>query len=1051
MIVVAMIFCLSGTSLGQAGQGALQGTAKDQTGAVLPGVSVSATDLATQIKRETITNDIGLYRFLSLPVGAYEIQAVLPGFKTTTLQNVRIEGDRTSVVDFQMEVGIQGDSVLVTDVVGKMVETTSAAVSNLISEQKMRDLPLNGRDWAQLALLQTGTAPSVNTGAYSEAQGAAGFVNGTRTYSNNFSLDGADFNDPVVPGGAAVPVLGGGGITMDAIQEFRVTTAAADAEWGVTAGAQINVITKRGANDLHGTAFEYFRNDILDARNFFDYGTGKTGGKKPFRRNLFGFTFGGPIKKDKTFYFGSYEGFRQRLLNSRIPGVPTPRLLAQIPGGAANGYLREVMELYYPKPTPGFDPQALVAPYYGFQNSRTDRNQFSGRVDHPIGGGHDFTSRYVFLDSKGPPGALDTPGFSTVGQSFSIRTHNFSLSDTWTISPTKLNQLRVAYNRNGFVFGCPPYPEGITRLGFSEDRNGAGSIPGIAISGTGIASITTCNDSSGRVQGTYHIQDTFSWTSGRHSLKWGSDFRRVQDNEISKSRRRSATFVGFGPPFDNAANGITTGRAFSMTQRFFNNPTDGNRYLRVTQGAFYVNDNYRVTDRLSMNLGLRYELIWPMSEAKGNFNNIFQADASGKPIKNGALSDISRIALVPVSEFPLTKFDKNNLAPRVGFSWDVFGTGKTTLRGSYSIFYNQVALVGYRGGGTNPPFIIDTSVSNVSYGFFADPKVHGLTPALAGIAPDSVTGYVQYYTFGVQREIPSKTIVEINYVATKGTHLDRQRRPNMGPGFRGTRPNPRYADISMTENSSSSIYHSLQIEVNRPIYKGMAFQSAYTFSKAIDDASDQRAYIPQFQNELHPERGLADFDVRHNWVLNYMYDLPWGVGRRFLSNPGVVDKILGGWTFSGITQIATGSPFSLRAGSDQNGDGFTNDRPVFRGARLEQLLVGKSGDKTQFLRDPGGLLVIDRNAGPFDTMGRNVLTGPGMINFDMSVMKRLKLTEKVEYELQWSAFNVFNTPMFDISERRTPSFNNISSPLFGRILRTRVNSREMQIGMKLRW
>ena len=1046
-------------ALGQASvSGRISGTVTDVTGAVIRAAQVRARNLTTNDQRSTVSGDLGIYEFLNVPIGRYELAIEAPGFKKEVTE-VEVQVQSSVVVNFRLNVGEVSEQVLVTGA-AEVLRTTDATISGVVDNVRLSDLPLNGRSFTDLIGLQPGATPVLNTGAgarTSDTRNAGGFVNGADDFFNDFTIDGGDYNDLVVPGSSINKALIGTGVPPDAIQEFHVVTSNESAEFGTVAGAHIAVVTKSGSNALHSTLWEYVRNNAFDARNFFDRGlfyndnshTGHfvpgvdTARTPPFRLNQFGLVVGGPIRKDKDFFFGSYEGYRQALLQTATPLVPTPRLIDALPSGQAYGNLRELFRAFFPPPDPGYSPTALVAPLGTVTDVSNHRNSFIVRTDHVLTLKDRLSFRIVFNKSDGPPGALLSTGIRGGNIGFTWQNEDPQITDTRIVSPNMVNEFRMNFNRHelGTVWDTPLGP--VTSLGYSAsaaDRNG---VPLIVSSGTGLANVGILTSiPQGRAVNVFQYNDTLSNTAGRHSMKMGANIFRYQSNQYgADTPRPQTTFVGFGAPFDSQPNGLTSGAFFTQTQTFNINPLDSShRYVRYSHFGFFYQDNFRVSPKFTLDLGVRYEFFSVPYEKNGVQNTLFQLDAGGNALPGTRVTDITHVSLFRTDGKPLRimNTDYKNVAPRVGLAWTPLE--RLVLRAGYGISYNRPDLFGF-GGTANYPFSIPTSLSGQRFGTFADPNQFLNRPQnVTAFDPANVTTYVQKYNLNLQFKLDSQTYYQVGYVGSHTLNLPLNFNPNYGGGYRGTRPNQNFLVISIREQTGQTHYNALQMEVFRRYNRGLSLQVSYTYSKAI--GMQEQFSVPTDLFNANVDRGPMDFDLRHMLIVNGVYDLPVGKGHR-LWDHGVVNTIFGQWSMASLFWVRSGQPFSIDSGVDINGDGNATDRARLLAAVPGSTLLN-SGDKAQYLKarsDVLNTILSQSNVGA--PLGRNTFTGPGSVNCDLSLLKNIPIKERAKFQLRFEFFNVFNH-----TNLNNP-VQTLGSPAFGQILSTRTNSRQIQFAAKL--
>ena len=1030
--VLLGVFLLGELALGQVTTGTISGTIRDTTGAVVPSATVTATNIETGIARTVASNSQGRYQLPNLPVGSYQLQAEMTGFQTALRSGIELTVGREAVVNLGLEVGAVSERVEVTGE-APLVNTTNSTVSALVDEKTIADLPLNGRSFVQLATLQPGVN-SMNT----NADEASLSISGGRSTQNNFLLDGITMNNeqnktPVSQSGQSLGV--------EAIREFTVLTSNYSAEFGRGGGGIINAITKSGTNQLHGSVFEFLRNDNFDARNFFD-------DEKPeFKRNQFGFSLGGPVIRNRTFFFGTYEGLRQRLgLSSSLRSFgplnrqgfappPTPGPLVNV---GVNSAVKPYLDLW-PNPNrpnlPNYveDGTALFA---FTDNQPTREDFFQVRADHNIGSNDSFFLRYTQSYSA-KDRLLSFPGSNT--EILRARNHYATMEESKILSPTVLNVFRAGFNRNtpSNDIVSPDVPAALSFV--PNEPFGGITVTGVDPFGSGSTS------AKHETQNSFQLLDTVSLLKGRHSLKFGFHLERIQDNLVDFTRARGTyDFNTIGLFLQN------------LPARFEVVPPgdDRARGIRETLISWYVQEDLQWSERFSINLGLRHEFFTTPTEVNGkvpNIRDIFLAD----PAHVGD----------PFIENPSYK----NFAPRVGFAWSPFGDGKTSLRGGVGLFYDPI--LAYQIDNTfldMPPFSrrarINTpqfpnglsSVGTAQFLFL--PKTTEFSPASSYTVRGNLT---------VEREILPETIVSLGYVAARGVHLSHLRDMNEplptsiinGMEFRQTgapRRNRAYSEVRQSAFDSDSIYHSLQLNLRKRFSQGLQYQAAYTFSKLIDTASSggakreftQSTSIATSPDDSKFDRGLSNFDVRHVLVSNFTYELPVGNGRRVLSSlSGVGEMILGGWAVNGIITLSSGTPVTVRAGFDRdNNDELDADRPDLLPGKSNNPVLGQPDnyfDEKNFTLAPAGFR---------GNTGRNTIIGPGLANVDFSLFKKFSMTERASVQFRFETFNLLNRANF-----QPPSFPALfdrtlrALPNPGRITGTVTSARQLQLGLRLSW
>lgn len=1041
-ILLAALFalCLTPSAIGQGSvTGKVSGTITDASQAIVPDVRVALRNIETNVSRSTTTSKAGTYEFLSVPAGRYEVTAESSGFAKVT-SRLEVTVQTTSVADFVLRVGSATETVEVTGD-APVLNTVDATLGGVVDNRKVTELPLNGRSFVDLVGMQTGATPIISTGGgrVSPTRNDGGFINGTDDFYNDFTVDGGDFNDISVPGSGINKALIGTGVPPDAIQEFKVITAAADAEFGTVAGAHINVVTKSGTNQFHGSAWEFFRNDSLNAHNYFDAPGSK---KLPFTLNQFGGVIGGPIIKEKNFFFGSYEAYRQSSQVTVVPVVPTPLLVSAVPGGAAAGNLQQLIKAFYPAPDPGYSPTALVAPVHVVETQDNNRNSFIARDDAHVTGKDTISGRVIFNRASGSPGVILSTGLTGGNNGFGWQTLNPQISWTRLLSPVMVNEARFTYNRTALSVNFDEPPSAVTALGYSANALNANSVPTITFTGTGLTQIGWGATPQARHVNVFEWSDTLTRTMGRLSIKTGFTAFRYQPNTVgSDTPKPSISFSGFGAPFDKAANGITTAKFLSQTQTFNIIPLNSSaRYPRYSEFAGFEQNTLQVRRNLTLNFGLRYEINTIPTEKNGTQTNLYQLDGSGNPIANARITNIANVALLQpaVAHLPFAEMHKKEFEPRVGFSWAP--AARLVVRGGYGLYYQRPDLFAYSLGTSNPPFSIPTTLTNQVFGTIANPaNFLGTKKNISVYDPGNKAISVQNYNLNVQFKTDASGYLQVGYSGSHTVHYNISNSANFGSSYTGVRPNSSFNTISIVENLGNSHYNSLQVEYNHKYGHGVSAQFAYTWSKNIGLA--EAGTVPTVLSNFNLDRGPMDADLRHNVVANFVYELPFGAKKPMLKS-GVVSRFLGNWAVSGLMGVHGGQPFSILAGSDTNGDGNTTDRATLLNGQSINAVYAHGGSKTQFLLPQSKVLNIIFAPKGGALLGRNAFYGPGYFNFDFGVQKNVGLGEQRRLEFRAEFFNLTNHPDF-----ANPN-STVTSPLFGQILSTINNSRQAQLAGK---
>jgi hypothetical protein len=1069
LVAILMISFATG-AFSQSTTGTVLGTVKDQSAAVLPGVEISVVNLSTNQSRTAITNERGDYSIPQLSIGFYSVTASLPGFKTEVRSRIEIQVDQRAKIDFQLEVGQVSDKVMVT-AEAPLVQANDASVGTVVDNIQIQQLPLNSRDFEKLAYITPGVSPPQSGSSLSFRGGIS--IAGTNERGNNFTLDGTTNTTYNVFTYVYKP-------SVDEIQEFKVQPSAYDAEAGRGEGGQVTVTTKSGTNDFHGGFFEFLRNDAMDARNFFDVQ------KPPYKRNQFGGNFGGPIRKDKTFFFYNLEELKLRqhptrtatvptlaMRNGDFSGLPTindpltgqPFFGNAIPGNRLHPAGVRMMSLFPQPNLPGSVRNFVASP-----NSPDNSTQMSLRIDHTFSAKDTVFARYsrywdLFLDAYNQQsGFSNLPGFGRVDLQ-----HNHQTMLNWThvFSPTLLNTFKAGFSRLR-QNRTPQDPENyVSFLGIPGPVVRDPSISGVpAIRPNGIEPIgNPSNLPQARVDQGYQFIDTLSWNKGSHGMKFGVDIGRMQifrDN--FGDDRGTYTFAGqySGSGVADMLLGLPSqvGRAIG----------DSHNWWFQSQYMFFFQDDWKLTPRLTVNLGMRYENIFPWYDKFNRASNFNPAtgvvELAGSPTPQREYLRVETLDPTVAAASAQLKFvdlgtkyfynkDNNNFMPRLGFAWDARGTGKLLVRGGTGIFFTTLQTTS--SNGNNFPFRLSQTFTNLplSNGVLP-PNAFTLTAPFAGTASATITltarnhnfpvGYVQKYSMGVQWEFWNNYVLDLNYTGSYSRHLDWSRNINQPPPGPGNvnlrRPFPSFGSISYDDPGGSANYNALEARVERRLSQGLLFASAYTLSKVIDDThyGGNGDGTQQDQNNRHAERGLASFDSRQRWVVSLVYDLPMGHGHDFLgSSPRVVDAVLGGWQLSGIQTLQSGRPFTpvLTIANSNTGSSST-DRPdrIGNGNLSSSRDVDHWFDTSAFVSPPPFT---------FGNSGHNILFGPGINNLDISFGKNFRVGEARQLQFRGEFFNFFNRVNFDLPNA------NFGTPDFGKIFLTAGLSRQVQLGLKFKF
>lgn len=1070
-----------------AATGQISGTVRDKTGAVLPGVRVTIVNLSTGARRDLITDDSGHYVATLLVPGSYRIVFELPGFKKLIQEGVRVRITETTAVDAVLQVAEVAETMTVTAET-QLLQPTNPTTGRAIDESTIRQLPLATRNFQQLLTLSPGTYASISNNTELGRGDMTIYVNGQRSTSNDVRINSVDVNSPGTNStpNIAVPAT-------DSIQEFKVQTSLYDAAQGRNAGGAIVAVTKSGSNELHGNLYEFFRNSVLNANDFFLNAAGQ---KRPtLLRNQFGGTLGGRIVRDKTFFFLSYQGTRERngasLINSLVfPTIPPGLTDANrtrggiarafdIPEAAINEISLKLLRARLPDgrfaiPSPA-TPTGLtpISDISGFTEDQfnanldhrfSERNYFSAKLfwaNNPT-----FQSNFNFAGLGNGPTQL--PGF---GGQLNIWNRVVAVADTHVFGPDLANEFRFGFSRIA-VKSSPDEPFAARQFGISSPLEQLfPGMPTIQVVGLFTIGSSPFADQFSRVN-TFHYMDTLSMNKGRHNIRLGSEFRRSQVNFFFNAFSRG--FLIF-PTFDLFLRGLS----ISLLGSGIND-----RAIRSFDFAWFFQDDFKASERLTLNLGLRYDFLGLPSEVRGRLVNFvperFRAGtpASPAPPPNGLVQP--RNARPPLPGVPfvadtLAPDDKNNFAPRFGFAYRPFATKRLVLRGGYGIYYDRPSTRFANTQVLNWPFFtIAVRVFGPLPAPFAPvptPDKFPTAPTIPSSLPAPINGifldpkfrnpYVQHYNLNVQWEFAKDFMLEVGYVGTKGTKLlqvatlnqpvfDGQSGAFITPfPFLSTQKNVA-GGVQQVQSGSNSHYDSLQLSVTRRFSRGLQFLASYTLAKSIDNYSglpiNELAAVPGDQRNLFLNRGLSDFDRRHRFVYSFIYDLP-----KLTGGSRLAKAILNDWQVAGIVLFQSGLPFSVIEFPNNFVISRANFVPGFRGSaslsgsvhsRLNRFFNTSAFASSQLTSAGRPNPAFDPNA-PFGNSGRNILTGPDQRNIDFSLIRFIPINERNRLEFRAEFFNLFNTVNF-----ANPNSNIAVPATFGKITGTSAGPRIIQFALK---
>ncbi|HUQ91991.1 MAG TPA: TonB-dependent receptor [Bryobacteraceae bacterium] len=1003
------------------------GVLHDSTGAVISGGSVNVRNVERGVRRSATTGPDGQFVIPTLAAGIYELRAEAKGFRPLVEKDIHLNVAQNLKLDLSLELGDIKEEVTVT-ALASPVNTTTAELAYLVGERQIRELPLNGRNYTDLALLQPGVvAYPHRDGGSVVAHGLGMSINGQDPRSNVYLLDGTPQNDFTNgPAGSAA----GTALGTETIREFRVEVNSYSAEFGRQSGGQFNALTKSGSNNLHGSLVYFHRNDNLDAKDFFD-------AQKPeFKRHQLGATLGGPIKQDKAFFFLGYETLHERKGRSILTIVPDA---AARSGALApiNSAIRPFLDAF-PLPTPG-RPSAgvgLAESLFGFkQELNQDFGQ--GRYDHNINANSQFFARYTY-DGATQLLPTDYPQFP---RTFLSRNQFLTLEHRQVLSATTLNTLRAGYSRtrvgqNVEALLSTPLPEFVPGRGITGGID-IGGIPGrFGPQTSGNLRLT---------QNVWGVEDGLVVNRGKHLWKVGGLFEHYQDNMVNPT---------FGLGIYTFAS--ITDFLQNIPQRFVGLDPKGalDRYWRFNLFGFYAQDTWRASRRLTINLGVRYEF------------STMPVDIYGR---DSALPDLT--ASAPTLGQLYQNPTKRNISPRVGIAWDVFGDGRTALRSGYGTYFNTNNQQNLIVTVTNPPATPRLSIANPT---FPVPQFErGIGNTIRPVEWNLKNPNVHVWNLNLQRQLPFDAVVMVGYAGSRGIHLLRSADVNLAVPVRqadGTlffplnapRMNPAFATIELKKSDGNSWYNAMIFEVRKRFAQGFNFQSSYTFSRNIDttqastffsDATnDTTTAMPEYPG-FNYNKGLSDYHSKHNWVMNGSWELPFG--KRLT---GASAKLLHGWELAGITSVRSGNPLTLFVARNRSrsqwapslGPGQGPDRPSMAPGRTHESAILGSPDRyldpTAFVLQPAGTL---------GNLGRGALIGPNLRNIDFAVLKNTKigrLGEQGNIQFRAEMFNLSNHPNFGVPGLTafTGAVDN-EAPLgtLGRIRTTVTSSRQLQFGIRI--
>ncbi len=1003
--LLVVLSAVLGTSMLAQSTASLGGTVTDSSGGAVPNAKVVATNQATGVESATQTDTAGAYLFPSLSIGIYRIHVTAPSFQTAAISNLKLDVATAVTQNIQLKVGQTSEMIEIYAEAG-LVDTTTTSMSQVINDKTVQEIPLNGRHFTDLSLLTPGTVTPPQNGFLSfplRGQGSFGInTAGQREDTTNWLVNGINMNDNVQNQITFQPPI-------DTLAEYKIDNSAFPAQYGRNSGAIVNLATRSGTNDYHGELFEFFRNNDLDARNFFN--DVALGPQAPFQRNEFGADFGAPIKKNKLFFFLAYEGLRQHQRLTVSPVVPSQNDRAGVASPAVNSLLALVPTANFARTGAGVtDNPADPATWTGFNGAalaNVNLNQGSADIDFEMTSKDRIHGYYVVQKDlrQEPTAGANIPGFGDTRDGFR---HLMTLSEDHTFGPALANTLRLGFNRIHLTFTPTALDPAAFNMNIPAGSPGAVGLPNIVVSGS-MSFGGPVGEPQGRGDTTGVLNDTLSWLKGRHSFAFGGEIRRAYNNNIAENIG-SFTFVQTGSAsagtLRTAMQNFLNDRASAFTVQV---GSGNNKILQPSYDVF-AQDSLKWKANFTFNIGLRYAWNSSPSEASGRFTQF----------------DPTTGTLVPAAQPYHT--NNKNFQPRVGFAWDPFNNGKTSIRAAYAILTQDPTTNIVTGLSGNPPFAIPISINAGGTITLENPSNSLISTSLGPGAVNSNFDdmYSQDWNLTIERQLTSTMGLSIAYVGMKATHLQLNQninQPLVRNGLYGsTRPFPtlpltssilpaqcappnppcRLANINQVNSGGNSNYNALWATLNKHFSQGLEFLASYTYSKSLDYNSLSTGEYFGLQNAYNPrgDYGPSEFDVRHRFVLSGFYQLPFKANR-----------LVGGWELGVITQAQTGNPLTPLISINP---GVTlTVRPDVTGP------VQVTGNPAQWFANTAVFVSpCVPNPAPAPptchpgNLARDAISGPGFVNTDFSVIKNTKITERFNLQFRTEMFDVLNHPNF---------------------------------------
>ncbi len=1052
LVIAVAVLLLSTSASAQSFRGSIRGTVTDPSGSVIAGAKVTAKSINTGLQREATTGPDGAYVLAELPAGEYTVRVESAGLSPAA-QNVQVNVGLDTTANFDLtQVQRHQEQLTVTEE-APLVETTRDVLGEVVDRTLVEDLPLNGRDFGKLVALVPGATVEPSGVAAIQSGFGQFAINGNRDRSNNYTLDGTDNNDPFFNNSAFNQTGIGGApaslLPIDSIQEFNLQ-ANFPPEYGRNSGSVINILTRSGTNHFHGSAFEFLRNDAMDARNYFNRAPAT---KSPFHNNNFGVSIGGPIIKDRTFFFGAYEGQRERVGSDfafQVPGnnpalpasgsalanqITAAQFLAAGNGIPPSPALTNILTAAFPAAT-GFNGSAGTLS--GSVRDKNDVDSFIAKVDHQIGTNESLNGRYAFARSQQvfPLGGLGFGAGSRLpqyAQSSPTRVQLVSLSLLSALTSTRINEVRFGYSRYRTSFSSldnvDPASFGTSAVPFSLGTGKLG-LPEIDFGGTfdNLGS-SAFSIPRGRTSQSFQILDNFTWIKGRHNIKFGGEYRRASISSFNDNLERGLFSFGSsassltlcpGLPTDpvqcSDAGAVTLGN-FYIGNTFPSVDAGNTQRDTFNNGfSFFAQDDFRVSSTLTLNCGVRWEYFGPLGEKHNLLSNLGQDGMLAMVGTDGLNGAYNR--------------DLNNFGPRVGFAWNL--RNKTVIRGAYGIYHDYIPqdllianFTNSAGLATNPigpqPVLSLANAYNSAAWSGQTPSA----PVIGSIPPpyppagadifftprNLVTPYAQNWNLNLEQQLSQALAFQVGYVGSKGTKLVRLRDANQ-PDVSGNRPNANYGFMDEFATISASTYHAFQATLRSRNWHGVSGFAGYTFSKSLDDASDGIDFnfatvaLPQDSNNLKAEHGPSNFDTRHRFTAAFSYQLPRFDGPK---------RLVEGWELNTIVTAQSGRPVPVVNSNDTSGTGFPTPSNFHQ---RPNLVPGQAVINSNWETGPDTVGYLNGNAfanppvGTFGTLGRNAIYGPHFWNVDFAVAKSTSLTDNLRLQLRAEMFNIFNHPNF---------------------------------------